>query len=715
VKSAAAGRWRELLSSLGGIDPSLLDGKHHACPKCGGTDRFRYIDDAAGACLCNQCHNTANGDGIASLMWATGQPFPAVLALLGDRLGVQPSSNGNGSGSGTAGHKTTSRKESAGLAFEQLVETGDVDKAAGEWSAAKPGTLPEVVRRCRPKAAAWPCKAPPQHRHAVLAFPAFRPGDWTRPAAVLLYRRDGRPFPASAKLGERKTHLLRGSDDSLAVVGTPEEFEGARSAWLCEGLPDAIALAPFLPPGHIACTNTHGAGNFDDALLPMFAGKATYVVMDADDAGEKGGGLRAGKLYGVAESVRVVKLPIQVMGDRDANLKDCRDLVAAGRAWEIIDAADATKPLEAPPMVDGQGKEAERPAFAKLIAFDDFLEMSFPDDEIIPGVLVGGQPGVIGARLKCMKSHMVCELAVSIASRTKFCGHWDVAKECRVGLWSGESGRKKVQRILKAQKETHDIDRPVPLFVNFSLPKLSLAEHLEVLHQVIEESKLDVCIFDPLYMALLTEKTAGLAGNVYAMGVVLEPLTRLGQATNCTILTCHHFKKNAAVDQEEPCSLEELSQAGVAEWVGQWILLARRSAYKSDGQHELFMRVGGRAGHASFWALDVDEGHPANGPDGQKWEVAIRPVADAREEAKAAAETRRIEQREKRDADDCRKMLEAVRRCPNGETQKELSKLSGISNERGATAIRTLLGEGRISKVEIKKNRRTEAGYVATV
>ncbi|NLF70553.1 MAG: hypothetical protein GX575_16100, partial [Candidatus Anammoximicrobium sp.] len=72
VKSAAAGRWRELLSSLGGIDPSLLDGKHHACPKCGGTDRFRYIDDAAGACLCNQCHNTANGDGIASLMWATG-------------------------------------------------------------------------------------------------------------------------------------------------------------------------------------------------------------------------------------------------------------------------------------------------------------------------------------------------------------------------------------------------------------------------------------------------------------------------------------------------------------------------------------------------------------------------------------------------------------------------------------------------------------------
>ena len=365
------------------------------------------------------------------------------------------------------------------------------------------------------------------------------------------------------------------------------------------------------------------------------------------------------------------------------------------------------------PLASG-GEAPEPPPFAKLIQFDDFLQTEFPDDEIIPGVIVGGQPGVIGARLKCMKTHMACELAVSLASQTKFCGHFDVARQCRVAIWSGESGRRKVQRILTAQRETHGIISPIPLFLNFALPKLSLQEHLEVLHDVITKNEIDVCIFDPLYMALLTANNAGLAGNVYAMGVVLEPLTQLGQATNCTIEACHHFKKTVAVDQDEPCSLEELSQAGVAEWAGQWILFARRSSYQSDGKHELYMRVGGRAGHASFWALDIDEGHPADGPAGQKWELAIRPVSDARAEAKKAAEKRKIEQRERQDSEDRRKMLEALRQCPDGDTKNALRGPAGLNGERAADALRSLVGSGHAEMFQAKKYTRMETFYKPT-
>ena len=50
LKGQAAGRWREMLSTLGGVSADVLDGKNHPCPKCGGTDRFRMIDVAAGAC-----------------------------------------------------------------------------------------------------------------------------------------------------------------------------------------------------------------------------------------------------------------------------------------------------------------------------------------------------------------------------------------------------------------------------------------------------------------------------------------------------------------------------------------------------------------------------------------------------------------------------------------------------------------------------------------
>ena len=48
VRQAAAGRWPEILTNVGGIESDVLDGKHHKCPRCGGKDRFRFIDKKAG-------------------------------------------------------------------------------------------------------------------------------------------------------------------------------------------------------------------------------------------------------------------------------------------------------------------------------------------------------------------------------------------------------------------------------------------------------------------------------------------------------------------------------------------------------------------------------------------------------------------------------------------------------------------------------------------
>jgi hypothetical protein len=69
LKSAASGRWPEILNAVAGIDSGILDGKHHPCPKCGGSDRFRLIDEAAGAVYCNQCFKAGNGDGLAAVQW----------------------------------------------------------------------------------------------------------------------------------------------------------------------------------------------------------------------------------------------------------------------------------------------------------------------------------------------------------------------------------------------------------------------------------------------------------------------------------------------------------------------------------------------------------------------------------------------------------------------------------------------------------------------
>jgi len=94
VKQRAAGRWREILAALGGIDAGILDGKKHPCPRCGGRDRFRLIDGDAGALFCNQCFNKGNGDGLAALQWLRGWDFQATLAEVARYLGGEPAPDG---------------------------------------------------------------------------------------------------------------------------------------------------------------------------------------------------------------------------------------------------------------------------------------------------------------------------------------------------------------------------------------------------------------------------------------------------------------------------------------------------------------------------------------------------------------------------------------------------------------------------------------------
>jgi len=72
VRTAAQGRWRGILHSLG-MDERTLSGKHTACPLCGGKDRFRLDDkDGRGTYFCSGC---GAGDGVKLAMGITGLSF----------------------------------------------------------------------------------------------------------------------------------------------------------------------------------------------------------------------------------------------------------------------------------------------------------------------------------------------------------------------------------------------------------------------------------------------------------------------------------------------------------------------------------------------------------------------------------------------------------------------------------------------------------------
>jgi len=84
IKKQAANQWHNILIRLG-VDATSLDGKHHPCPSCGGTDRFRFDNKGCGAHICSQC---GAGDGFTLIMKVAGCTFPESLQAVSEILGL---------------------------------------------------------------------------------------------------------------------------------------------------------------------------------------------------------------------------------------------------------------------------------------------------------------------------------------------------------------------------------------------------------------------------------------------------------------------------------------------------------------------------------------------------------------------------------------------------------------------------------------------------
>lgn len=91
IKDMLAGRWAEVIASLSSVPSSILDGGHHPCPKCGGTDRFNLDRDGSGSAFCNNCGSNENNcvasGGINTIMWLNSWDFKRAIGELERYLG----------------------------------------------------------------------------------------------------------------------------------------------------------------------------------------------------------------------------------------------------------------------------------------------------------------------------------------------------------------------------------------------------------------------------------------------------------------------------------------------------------------------------------------------------------------------------------------------------------------------------------------------------
>lgn len=87
VKLASVNQWENILSQCGVCVPTR--GKHSACPICGGTDRFHFIDDhGGGEWHCRQCAEPNYGDGLDLLSKAKSIQLKDAAMMVADVLNI---------------------------------------------------------------------------------------------------------------------------------------------------------------------------------------------------------------------------------------------------------------------------------------------------------------------------------------------------------------------------------------------------------------------------------------------------------------------------------------------------------------------------------------------------------------------------------------------------------------------------------------------------
>lgn len=689
VKQAAAGHWPAILSAIAGIPREFLDGKPHPCPKCReGKDRFRLIDEHAGAVLCNQCFSERNGDGLAAIMWMLGCDFPEAVRQVAQYLGIAPGKSFTMPVTSQKPTATATKTKPTGRTFES-------PEAAAE------------VLRCQldgQSSCWWPYDA--ADGAAVGAVVRINFAD--QPKTVRPLRRD----PDGWRVGAMAT--------PRPLFNLPAVMRAER-VFLAEGEPAASALIEL---GLIATTVAGGAQAVRHSDLTPLAGREVIIWPDDDTPGSQYAETATQILLTLSPPARVKQIKPEVANSGAG--EDAVDWLARRDSFdgeqiltELQSMVDAAEFIELESADDASEKN-ERPRL-QLISSKELAEGDYKSEYLVSGLLVKGQPAIIAGGKKSLKTTLAIDLSLSLGSGAKFLNHFYVPKPVRVGLMSGESGASTIQesaRRIAKSKPWFELSAYENCLWSFNVPQLGDPAIEPEMVEFVLQNKLEVLVLDPVYLMLPLGDDAA---NLFKVGQSLAIFNRLTNETGVTVVLVHHLRKGpAGQNQFEPPELEQISWSGFQEWARQWVLIGRRERYNPEnaGHHELWLCGGGSACHSFELALDADEGSKREGAD-RRWEVQVRKASEARREQaeqhsqlasalKGEREDRRLTAKQERIRN---RALDALGKFPNGETGSILAAKGGIANAEFGTVIPDLIAEGLAEPAKIKKGGREYAGY----
>ena len=281
-----------------------------------------------------------------------------------------------------------------------------------------------------------------------------------------------------------------------------------------------------------------------------------------------------------------------------------------------------------------------------------------------------------------------------LATGFPWLNRFDIPAPRRVLVITGEaSQRAAVKKIRKAAEFRNLRGESLSDQIRIeavSFPTLPRLEDCMAVQQAVIEHQIEVVILDPLYMGLEGLNTANLTEVGPAMRRFME------HCQPASVIIAHHVKKTASYDDAP--NLEDLSQAGIAEFAGNYWLMGRMSEYQGDGRHQLAIRYGVRDEQFGLLKLDFDE---------RQWTADFQSLLDHREFQKQSKENQKV-------ATMNQKIRRALQREPDGMTTNKLASACGTKPERDvfSTSIEEMSDSGELEYLsEVKSGRRLAPGY----
>ncbi len=387
------------------------------------------------------------------------------------------------------------------------------------------------------------------------------------------------------------------------------------------------------------------------------------------------------------------------------------------------------------PMAEAAQSTGRKPPFG-VYSHVQLLNMDLTPKFLIEDVLVEGQPMIVGAPRKCLKTSILLDMAVSLGGGDHFLGRFEVLKPCKVLIMSGESGlatiletvnricqqkasqRSNIEFAAGGQEISVPWDRLVAkgvipiadnVLISDAVPTLADMEHMDALNEILETEKPGVVIFDPAYLMMDGED----AGNVMAMGKQLRGITEICTNHKATMVLAHHFTKGSQnADHGKKTGmpdLNDLSWSGFAEFARQWILLNRKKLYESGtGEHYLNMVIGGSVGFGGMYSLEVKEGQL---PD-RFWQPTLKKLERDKPQPDISLITELTVNDEKFfiPSKEQKTVLDFLKENSDGVSKTGIRKLKGCG-EKAGSILKELIDAAQIVVKREHRNGSKEADY----